>query len=109
MGLSLVRQNGSVRFPEGAVNGYTCSPAANQHEASGLRAKDFLSRQSCTGYLSAARSFRIILTPAMLERLGLEVGMRLFAIRSSNISFTMGAKGLLSERVKSYSGELPAF
>ena len=52
---------------------------------------------------------KITLTPPMLDVLGLKAGMKLFAIRSSNIAFTMGARGLLFERVKSYADEIKTF
>ncbi|MCI1666394.1 MAG: hypothetical protein LKI25_08585 [Atopobiaceae bacterium] len=36
-------------------------------------------------------------------------GTRLLCIRSSDIAFTMGAKGPLWERARSYAGEIPSF
>lgn len=35
--------------------------------------------------------------------------MQLLSIRSSDIAFTMGAKGPLSERASPFDGELPLF
>ena len=52
-----------------------------------------------------ARHFR----PDALAFLGLAPGMRLLSIRSSDIAFTMGAKGPLLERAARYPGRLPLF
>ena len=41
--------------------------------------------------------------------LGIEIGMKLLSIRSSDIAFTMGAKGPLIEKAENYSGEIPVF
>lgn len=46
----------------------------------------------------------IHLNPKMIKFLDLEIGMDLLSIRSSNIAFTMGAKGPLIEKSHSYSG-----
>ena len=51
----------------------------------------------------------IVLTEGMLSFLRLEPGMRLLSIRSSDIAFTMGAKGPLLERAAHFDGELPLF
>ena len=51
----------------------------------------------------------IQLTPAMLKKLELAPGQWLLAIRSSNIAFTMGARGPLMERARNYQGEIPLF
>ena len=42
----------------------------------------------------------------MMDLLGLEIGMELLSIRSSDIAFTMGARGPLLEKAESYDGEL---
>lgn len=52
---------------------------------------------------------RIALTEEMLAFLHLSMGMELLSIRSSNIAFTMGAKGQLLEREKNYNGEIPVY
>ncbi len=49
------------------------------------------------------------LTEEMRGVLGVEPGMRLLAIRSSDIAFTMGAKGPLLEKAKRFSGRIPQF
>ena len=47
--------------------------------------------------------------PDALAFLGLAPGMRLLSIRSSDIAFTMGAKGPLLEKAANYPGEIPVF
>lgn len=44
-----------------------------------------------------------------LRFLNLQEGMELLAIRSSDIAFTMGAKGPLLARAKAFSDEIPVF
>ena len=45
----------------------------------------------------------------MLSFLQLEPGMRLLSIRSSDISFAMGAKGPLLEKAAHFQVEMPLF
>lgn len=52
---------------------------------------------------------RIQLTEEMLDVLGLAVGMELLSIRSSDIAFTMGAKGPLLERARNYAGVIDVY
>lgn len=49
------------------------------------------------------------LTGEMLAFLHLTPGMRLLSIRSSDIAFTMGAKGSLLERAAGFDGKIPMF
>ena len=51
----------------------------------------------------------IRLTPEMMSFLDLRVGMRLLSIRSSDIAFTMGAKGRLLDAADGYEGEVEEF
>ena len=51
----------------------------------------------------------ITLTEEMMAFLRLEPGMRLLSIRSSDIAFTMGAKGPLLEKAARFDGEIPLF
>lgn len=46
------------------------------------------------------------LTPGTMESLQLHPGTELLSIRSSDIAFTMGAKGPLLDRAYQYSGEI---
>lgn len=49
------------------------------------------------------------LTSDMMTFLRLEPSMRLLAIRSSDIAFTMGARGPLLEKADRYNGAIPLF
>ena len=51
----------------------------------------------------------IRLTPGMMSFLDLRVGMKLLSIRSSDIAFTMGAKGRLLEAADQYDGVIEEF
>ena len=60
-------------------------------------------------WLGISRSGMLQLTLPMLQTLELTAGIELMCIRSSNIAFTMGAKGPLLERAKNYAGEIPVY
>lgn len=71
---------------------------------------EFLSykgRKYCWVSISPAGSIR--LTEKMLEILELSAGAALLSIRSSDIAFTMGAKGPLLERAENYPGTIEVF
>ncbi|MBP1535381.1 MAG: hypothetical protein IK999_14845, partial [Ruminococcus sp.] len=52
---------------------------------------------------------KIILTDKMMAFLNICPDMQLLSIRSSDIAFTMGAKGPLLEKARNYQGEIPVF
>ena len=52
---------------------------------------------------------KISLTEDMLSFLEIASGTELLSIRSSDIAFTMGAKGPLLERANSYIGDIPTY
>lgn len=52
---------------------------------------------------------QIHLTEEMTTFLAVKPGMELLSIRSSDIAFTMGAKGPLLEKAEHYNGEIPSF
>ena len=52
---------------------------------------------------------KIVLSEEMMKYFDVEPGMQLLAIRSSNIAFTMGAKGPLLEKAAEYDDEIPVF
>lgn len=56
-----------------------------------------------------SESGEIRLTEEMMKFLHLKPQMQLLSIRSSDIAFTMGAKGPLWERAKHFDGEIPLF
>ena len=60
-------------------------------------------------WLSISQEGKIILSKESLSFLHLEEGMDLLSIRSSDIAFTMGAKGPLLEIAASYKGDIEIF
>lgn len=60
-------------------------------------------------WMDLSPSAQLCLPPAALAFLALSPGMRLLAIRSSDIAFTMGAYGPLLERAERYTGEIPLY
>mgnify|MGYP006907995094 CR=1 FL=1 len=52
---------------------------------------------------------KIILAKEMMEFLDIKPGMKLLSICSSDIAFTMGAKGPLPEKSENYNGEIPVY
>lgn len=57
-------------------------------------------------WINISKTGRIQLNQEMMKFLDLKIGMELLSIRSSDIAFTMGAKGLLLEKAKNYDGEI---
>lgn len=51
----------------------------------------------------------INLIPDLMKALGLQVNSELLAIRSSNLAFTMGAKGPLWEKAHAFKGEITRY
>ena len=49
------------------------------------------------------------LSESLMQMLDIKTGDKLLAIRSSNIAFTMGAKGLLIQKANEYTGEIEVF
>ena len=64
-------------------------------------------RAYCWTAVSASGEIR--LTEGMLAALQLAPGMRLLSIRSSDIAFTLGAKGPLWKKAERFPGEIPLF
>ena len=64
-------------------------------------------RSYCWTAISASGG--ITLTKEMMAFLHLKPGMRLLCIRSSDIAFTMGAKGPLLEKAAHFDGGIPLF
>lgn len=60
-------------------------------------------------WIEISESGMIQLNQKMLDFLDLKIGMGLLSIRSSDIAFTMGAKGPLLEKAETYDGEIPEF
>jgi len=51
----------------------------------------------------------IKLTEPMMKQLELTIGLKLLSIRSSDIAFTMGAKGPLLDKADNYNGTIEVF
>ncbi|MGI5174398.1 hypothetical protein H0R92_12480 [Treponema sp. OMZ 840] len=60
-------------------------------------------------WLDISETGIIHLTKEVMDFLDIKPGMYLLAIRSSNIAFTMGAKGPLIEKAHNYKGVIPEF
>ena len=60
-------------------------------------------------WLPVTTSGEIQLPEDTLRFLSLSPGMSLLSIRSSDIAFTMGAKGPLLERAERYEGDIPVY
>lgn len=64
-------------------------------------------RLYCFVYISDNGTIQ--LTHKILETLDISIGIELLSIRSSDIAFTMGAKGPLLEKAHSFKGNLELF
>ena len=60
------------------------------------------------GYLSYKNNF-VKLTEPLMQILNIKIGDKLLSIRSSDIAFTMGHKGVLIEKALAYDGEIKIF
>ena len=60
-------------------------------------------------WTAISQAGQILLTQKMMDFLKVTPGMELLAIRSSDIAFTMGAKGPLLEKAENYDGDIPLF
>ena len=60
-------------------------------------------------WISLKENGSIQFTPQLLKQLNLNIGNELLCIRSSDIAFTMGAKGPLLEKAHNYNGNIEHF
>lgn len=60
-------------------------------------------------WLNISANGKISLTDKIMSFLKIEPGMKLLSIRSSDIAFTMGAKGPLVEKSMKHEKEIPLF
>lgn len=60
-------------------------------------------------WLSVSEDGIIQLTDEMMNFLNLEIGMELLSIRSSDIAFTMGARGPLLEKTQTFDGQIKLY
>ena len=85
----------------------TETPELLRYEAPAGAFIPYKGRSYCWVEISEAGEIK--LTDEMMAFLQLESGMRLLSIRSSDIAFTMGAKGSLPEKVADFKGDIPIF
>lgn len=60
-------------------------------------------------WVDISETGEILLTEEMMKFLNIKPNMPLLSIRSSDIAFTMGAKGPLLEKAENYEGDIPLF
>ena len=85
----------------------TETPALLNYDAPAETFLHYKGRSYCWTAISA--SGEITLTEGMMTFLHLKPEMQLLSIRSSDIAFTMGAKGPLLEKAAHFDGEIPLF
>ena len=85
----------------------TETPELLNYAAPAGRFIPYKGRAYCWAEISEGGAVR--LAGEMLAFLHLTPGMRLLSIRSSDIAFTMGAKGSLLERAAGFDGKIPMF
>ena len=119
-GISRIREGGELFLPPQAMEEYGICREGRIYIFTGARAtggfcvtrKGLLAPSQLGrryGWLTVSQSGRLLLTEFLLHQLDLNIGAELLCIRSSDIAFTLGAKGPLLERAKSYSGEIPVY
>ncbi len=105
-GESVIRQDG-LFLPSQLGHVLTETPELLRYEAPAGTFLPYKGRSYCWTAISETGEIR--LTEEMLAFLHLEPEMRLLSIRSSDIAFTMGAKGPLLEKAAHFNGEIPLF
>lgn len=83
------------------------NPALQNYQTAEGEFIKYKGRSYC--WVSISGTGVIQLNQKMLYFLNLEIGMELLSIRSSDIAFTMGAKGPLLEKAENYDGEIPIY
>ena len=104
-GFCVTRQG--LLLPSGLGHILTETPELLDYSAPSGAFIQYKGRAYCWREISSAGE--ITLTKGMLAFLRLSPAMQLLSIRSSDIAFTMGAKGPLLEKADSYSGNIPLF
>ena len=83
------------------------TPALRDYTAKQGNFIPYKGRSYC--WTEITQSGQITLTERMMAFLNITPGMKLLSIRSSDIAFTMGAKGPLLEKAAHFGGEIPLF
>ena len=78
-------------------------------EHSGSAGQFMLYKGRSYAWLPLSKEGTVQLPPKTLKFLNLKAGDRLMSIRSSDIAFTMGAKGPLIEKGMNYPGQIEVF
>ena len=104
-GFSITRQG--LLLPSKLGHILTETPALLHYEAPAGTFLRYKGRAYCWAPISKAGEVQ--LTAGMMTFLHLEPGLQLLSIRSSDIAFTMGAKGPLLDRAAQFSGEIPLY
>ena len=121
-GMSFIRDNLEVHFPPQAINEYNICLEDKVYLFTGAKAtggfcvtrKGLLMPSKIGNILKDTPDLRDYKLPEgkfteMLQVLDISVGMELLSIRSSDIAFTMGAKGPLLEKAKKYKGIIEVY
>lgn len=85
----------------------TDNPALLNYQTAESEFLPYKGRSYC--WVSISEDAIIQLTDEMMNFLNLKIGMELLSIRSSNIAFTMGAKGPLLEKSENFEGEIRVY
>lgn len=85
----------------------SANPALLNYQTSEGEFIKYKGRSYC--WVSISRTGIIQLNQNIINFLNLEIGMELLSIRSSDIAFTMGAKGPLLEKAENYDGEIKIY
>lgn len=85
----------------------TETPALLNYELSAGEFIRYKGRFYC--WMPVSETGTVTLTKEMMTFLHLEPETRLLSIRSSNIAFTMGAKGPLLKKAENFNGDIPLY
>ena len=85
----------------------TDNPTLQNYQTAEGEFTKYKGRSYC--WVNISESGIIQLNQQILNFLNLKIGMELLSIRSSDIAFTMGAKGPLLEKAKNYEGEIKLY
>lgn len=85
----------------------TDNPALQNYQTTEGELVKYKGRSYC--WVNISENGVIQLNQQILDFLHLKIGMNLLSIRSSDIAFTMGAKGPLLEKAENYDGEIPVY
>ena len=83
------------------------NPALQNYQTAEGKFIKYKGRSYC--WVNISENGVIQLNQQILDFLNLKIGMELLSIRSSDIAFTMGARGPLLERADNYEGEIPLY